>query len=49
MLNRITIIGGFSRDPELHCSQSGSPACTLDIATDESYADRDDNRVGHAE
>ena len=41
MLNKVMIIGRLGRDPELRYSQSGSPVCTLNIATDESYTDRD--------
>ena len=37
MLNKVMIIGRLGRDPELRYSQSGSPVCTLNIATDESY------------
>ena len=43
MLNKVMIIGRLGRDPELRYSQSGSPVCTLNIATDESYTDRDGN------
>ena len=49
MLNKVMIIGRIGRDPELRYSQSGSPVCTLNIATDESYTDRDGNRVDRAE
>lgn len=48
MLNKVMIIGRLGRDPELRYSQSGSPVCTLNIATDESYTDRDGNRVDRA-
>ena len=49
MLNKVMIIGRLGRDPELRYSQSGSPVCTLNIATDESYTDRDGNKVDRAE
>ena len=49
MLNKVMIIGRLGRDPELRYSQTGSPICTLNIATDESYTDRDGNRVDRAE
>ncbi len=49
MLNKVMIIGRLGRDPELRYSQSGAPVCTLNIATDESYTDRDGNRVDRAE
>ena len=49
MLNKVMIIGRLGRDPELRYSQSGAPVCTLNVATDESYTDRDGNRVDRAE
>ena len=45
MLNRVMIIGHLGADPELRYTQSGSPVATLRIATDESYTDRNGNRV----
>lgn len=49
MLNKVMIIGRLGRDPELRYTQGGSPVCTLNVATDESYTDRDGNRVDRAE
>ncbi|HIW78377.1 MAG TPA: single-stranded DNA-binding protein [Candidatus Bilophila faecipullorum] len=48
-LNKVMIIGRLGRDPELKYTQSGAPVCTLNVATDESYTDRDGNRVDRAE
>lgn len=48
-LNKVMIIGRLGRDPELRYTQSGAPVCTLNVATDESYTDRDGNRVDRAE
>ena len=48
-LNRVMIIGRLGRDPELRYSQSGAPVCTLQAATDESYTDRDGNKVDRTE
>ena len=48
MLNKVMIIGRLGRDPELRYTQSGSPICNLNIATDESYTDRDGNKVDRA-
>ena len=45
MLNRVMIIGHLGADPELRYTQSGSPVATLRIATDESYTDKNGNRV----
>ena len=49
MLNRVMIIGHLGADPELRYTQSGSPVATLRIATDESYTDRNGNRVDRTE
>ena len=49
MLNRVMIIGRLGRDPELRYSQSGSPVCTLSVATDEGYTDRDGKKVDRTE
>ena len=49
MLNKVMIIGRLGRDPELKYAQSGTPITTLRIATDESYTDKDGNRVDRAE
>lgn len=43
------IIGRLGREPELKYTQSGMPVTTLNIATDESYLDRDGNRVEKTE
>lgn len=45
MLNRVMIIGRLGADPELRYTQGGQPVCSLRIATDESYTDRNGNRV----
>lgn len=44
MLNKVMIIGRLGRDPELRYTQSGMPVATLNVATDESFTDRDGNR-----
>lgn len=49
MLNKVHIIGRLGRDPELRYSQNGAPVCTFRIATDESYTDRDGNKVDRTE
>ena len=49
MLNKVMIIGRLGRDPELRYTQGGAPVCTLNVATDESYQDRDGNRVDRTE
>lgn len=49
MLNQVQIIGRLGRSPELKYTQSGSPVCTLNIATDESYTDKNGNKVEQTE
>lgn len=49
MLNKVMIIGRLGRDPELRYAQNGVPVCNLRIATDESYTDRDGNKVERTE
>ena len=49
MLNKVQIIGHLGRDVELRYSQNGSPVASLNIATDESYTDRDGNKVERTE
>ena len=49
MLNKVMIIGRLGRDPELRYSQTGTPMANLNVATDESYVDRDGNKVDRTE
>ena len=49
MLNKVMIIGRLGRDPELRYTQNGSPVASLRIATDESYTDKDGQRVDRTE
>ncbi len=49
MLNKAMIIGRLGQDPELKYTQSGVPLCNLNIATSESYQDRDGNKVERTE
>lgn len=49
MLNKVMIIGRLGRDPEVRYMQNGAPVATLNVATDESYTDRDGNKVDRTE
>ncbi len=49
MVNKVMLIGRLGRDPEVKYSASGLPICNLSVATDESYTDRDGNRVDRTE
>ena len=48
-LNLVQIIGRLGRDPELRHTSNGQAVCSLNVATDESYNDRDGNRVERVE
>ena len=49
MLNKVMIIGRLGRDPELRYTQNGTPVTSLNIATDESYIDREGVRQDRTE
>ena len=49
MLNKVMIIGRLGADTELRYTQAGQPICSLRVATDESYTDKDGNRVERTE
>lgn len=49
MLNKAMIIGRLGRDPELRHTQEGKPVCSMSAATDESYTDRNGQKVERAE
>lgn len=48
-LNRVMLIGRLGKDPELQYTQSGQPVCSMSLATDESYKDKDGNKVDKTE
>lgn len=48
-LNKVMIIGHLGRDPELRYTNTGTPVANLNIATDESYTDKQGNRVDRTE
>ncbi|MDR2893036.1 MAG: single-stranded DNA-binding protein [Deltaproteobacteria bacterium] len=49
MLNKVMLIGRLGRDPELRYAANGTPICNFSIATDESYTDRDGQKVERTE
>ncbi len=49
MLNKVMLIGRLGRNPELRYIPGGQPVTTLNLATDDSYTDRDGNRVERTE
>ncbi len=48
-LNKVMIIGNLGRDPELKYTQSGTPVCTLNIATNEKWRDQQGNNQDRTE
>jgi len=48
-VNKAILIGNLGQDPELRYTGSGTAVCTFSIATNESYEDRDGNRVERTE
>lgn len=49
MVNKVFLIGRLGRDPEIRYTQSGMPVANMRIATDESYTDKDGNKVDKTE
>ena len=49
MLNKVMLIGHLGKDPELKYGSSGNPVCTMTLATDEGYTDKDGNKVDRVE
>lgn len=49
MVNKVILVGRLGRDPELRYASSGMPIANMRIATDESYVDRDGNKVEKTE
>lgn len=48
-LNKVQLIGRLGRDIELAYSRGGNAIANLNLATDESYMDRDGNKVERTE
>ena len=48
-MNKAMLIGRLGADPELRYMPDGSAVCTMNLATDESYNDRQGNRVERTE
>ena len=48
-MNRITLIGRLGSDPTVRKMQSGESVANISIATDETYKDRDGNKVKQTE
>jgi len=48
-VNKVILIGHLGQDPELRYTGSGTPVCSLRIATNDSYKDNDGNLVERTE
>ena len=48
-INKVTLIGNLGQDPELRYTGSGTPVCTLRVATTDTYKDRDGQVVEKTE
>ncbi|MDR2826311.1 MAG: single-stranded DNA-binding protein [Deltaproteobacteria bacterium] len=49
MLNKVMLIGRLGKDPEVRYAANGTAIANLSVATDESYNDRDGNKVERTE
>lgn len=48
-VNKVILVGRIGRDPEVRHTQSGQPVASLSVATDESYKDKQGNKVEYTE
>ena len=49
MLNKVMLMGRLGKDPEIKYLASGAAIATFNIVTDESWIDRNGQRVDHAD
>ena len=49
MLNKVMIIGRLGADPELRYAGNGTPIANFNVATDESFTDREGNKQDRTE
>ena len=48
-INKVILVGRLGQDPKLTYMPSGSPVAEMSVATDESYKDREGNKVDRVE
>ncbi|MDX1418400.1 MAG: single-stranded DNA-binding protein [Rubricoccaceae bacterium] len=48
-INKVILVGNLGADPELRYTGSGTAVCNFNVATNESYKDRDGNPVEKTE
>ena len=44
-VNKVILVGNLGADPELRYTGSGTAVCNFNVATNESYKDREGNQV----
>ncbi len=49
MLNKVILIGRLGADPEMRYTADGTPVATFNLATSESYKNRDGSKVDQTE
>lgn len=49
MINKVTLIGRLGRDPEVRHFDNNAAVCNFTLATNETYTDRDGNRIDQTE
>jgi len=49
MVNKVILIGRLGKDPEVRRLESGTAVAKFSLATDESYKDKDGNKVDQTE
>ena len=47
-INKVILVGRLGQDPKLNYLPSGQPVAEFSLATDESYKDREGNKIGRA-
>lgn len=48
-INKVILVGNLGGDPELRTTDGGTAVCNFTVATNESYKDRDGNKVDKTE
>ena len=48
-VNKVTLLGRLGKDPEMKFTQAGTAYCKISIATEESYTDKQGNKVEQTE
>ncbi|PEN07648.1 single-stranded DNA-binding protein [Longimonas halophila] len=48
-VNKVVLVGRLGQDPELKYTNSGTAVCTFSVATNDSYTNRDGERVDTTE